>query len=60
MRRMKWMEMLLQRIQMESCKTHQAEINYRHVLIRSIVGGVVLAVIIITRMQRKNKKVKEM
>lgn len=45
---------------MESCKTHQAEINYRHVLIRSIVGGVVLAVIIITRMQRKNKKVKEM
>ncbi len=54
------MEMLLQRLQMESCKTHQAEINYRHVLFRSLAGGVVLVIFVVARMQRKNKKVKEL
>ena len=58
--RMKWMEMLLQRLQMESCKTHQAENNYRHVLFRSLAGGVVLVIFVVVRMQRKNKKVKEL
>ena len=58
--RMKWMEMLLQRLQMESCKTHQAEINYRQVLFRSLAGGVVLVIFVVARMQRKNKKVKEL
>lgn len=57
---MKWMEKLLQVIQIDSCKTHKAEINYRHVFYRSLIGGTLLTVVFLATTQKKRKKVKEM
>ena len=60
MGRMKWMEKLLQVIKIDSCKTHKAEINYRHVFYRSLIGGILLTIVLLATTQKKRKKVKEM
>lgn len=58
--RMKWIWMLVVHEQIDSCKSHVAEINYLRVFSRSLVVGTVIAVICNIISQKSKKKLKEL
>lgn len=60
MYRMKWIWMLVVHEQIDSCKSHVAEINYLRVFSRSLVVGTVIAVICNIISQKSKKKLKEL
>ena len=55
---MKWIWTLALHEQIESCKSHIAEINYLRVFSRSLVFGIIIAVICNIINQKTKKKLK--
>lgn len=58
--RMKWIWMLVVHEQIDSCKSHVADINYLRVFSRSLVVGTIIAVICNIISQKSKKKLKEL
>ena len=58
--RIKWVWMLVLHEQVESCKSHVAEIQYMRVFSRSLVLGTIIAIICTIFIQKSKKKVKEL
>ena len=52
--------MLVLHEQVESCKSHVAEIQYMRVFSRSLVLGTIVAIICTIFIQKSKKKVKEL
>lgn len=57
---MKWIWMLVVHEQIDSCKSHVADINYLRVFSRSLVVGTIIAVICNIISQKSKKKLKEL
>ena len=58
--RIQWILQLIQYNQVQRCRSHIADINYKQVLIRSVLVSVIISMFITLFSQKSKKKVKEL